>query len=289
VNDRPPPRIARPDAAPQDGAPQPGMQLAPQSGGTALAKLDLLAPLRAAPDELGTRKVVIVGAVIILVFFGIFGGWSLLAPIDSAAIAIGSVGVEGNRRTVQHLEGGIVKEIHVRNGDKVSAGQVLITLDETQPRAQLELVRGQRFSALALAARLRAERDGNAGVAFPDELTAFADDPRIQEVMMGHLGIFEARREAIEGQRKILRQRVAQFSEEIAGLEAQIRSADQQLVLIRGEEADLQTLVDKGLTPKSRVLALRRRAADIEGDRGQNRAAIARARQNITENEIRIV
>jgi epimerase transport system membrane fusion protein len=135
---------------------------------------------------------------------------------------------------------------------------------------------------------LRAERDGNAGIAFPDELVDQAGDPRIDEVMLGQLGILEARREAIEGQRKILGQRVAQFREEITGLQAQIRSVDEQLRLIRDEEADLQSLLDKGLTPKSRVLSLQRRAAEIEGERGQNVAAIARARQNIAEAEIRI-
>ncbi len=107
--------------------------------------------------------------------------------------------------------------------------------------------------------------------------------------MLGQLSIFQARRDAIEGQRKILGQRVGQFREEIEGLRAQIRSADEQLVLINGEVADLQILFDKGLTPKSRLLSLQRRAAEIEGERGQNRAAIARARQSIGESEIRIV
>lgn len=266
-----------------------GTEIAPQQGGTALAQLNLTAPPSAPSDQMGTRKPVLIGIVIILIFFGFGGFWAFLAPLDSAAIAIGNVGVEGNRRTVQHLEGGIVKEILVRNGDKVAAGEVLIRLEETQPRAQLELLRGQRNAALALAARLRAERDGNAGVNFPEDLMSQASDPRVEETLLGQLGIFEARREAIEGQRRILGQRVAQFREEIEGLRAQIRSADEQLVLIKGEVADLQTLFDKGLTPKSRLLSLQRRAAEIEGERGQNRAAIARARQNIAEAEIRIV
>ncbi|MBT3931338.1 MAG: HlyD family type I secretion periplasmic adaptor subunit, partial [Rhodospirillaceae bacterium] len=238
---------------------------------------------------LGTRRPILIGSVIIAIFFGFFGFWAFFAPLDSAAIAMGSVGVEGNRRTIQHLEGGIVKEIVVRNGDKVKAGQVLIRLEETQPRAQLQLITGQRNAALALAARLRAERDGNDGVTFPEALTSQGDDVGVQETMLGQLGIFEARRNSIEGQRRILGQRIGQFREEIEGLRAQIRSADEQLVLINGEVADLQILFDKGLTPKSRLLSLQRRAAEIEGERGQNRAAIARARQSIGESEIRIV
>ncbi len=252
--------------------PQMGMQ-APAGGG----------------NDVGNRRVILVGTIIVLIFFGFFGAWAVLAPIDSAAIASGSVGVENNRRIVQHLEGGIVEEILVRDGSEVKQGQVLIRLAGTQPDAQLQLLQGQRIAALARAARLRAERDGNQGVNFPEELTSRGDDPRVQETMLGQLGIFEARRAAIEGQRQILGQRVAQFGEEIVGLQAQIRSADEQLRLIEDELADLQTLFDKGLTPKSRLLALQRRRAEIQGQRGQNLSAIARAKQSIAEAEIRIL
>ena len=274
--------------------PEPGMEVAPQQGPQALAQLDLTAgggmppPPSRGGDQLGTRKPVLIGSIIVAIFFGFFGIWAFIAPLDSAAIAIGTVGVEGNRRTIQHLEGGIVKEILVRDGDRVKAGQVLIRLEETQPRAQLQLITGQRNAALALAARLRAERDGAETVTFPEALVSQGDDIGVQDTMLGQLSIFQARRDAIEGQRQILRQRVGQFREEIEGLRAQIRSADEQLVLIKSEVADLQTLFDKGLTPKSRLLSLQRRAAEIEGERGQNRAAIARARQSIGESEIRI-
>lgn len=240
-------------------------------------------------NDIGNRRVIFVGTIIVFLFFGLFGAWTVLAPLDSAAIASGSVSVENSRRVVQHLEGGIVEQILVRDGDEVKEGQVLIRLAGTQPQAQLELLRGQKIAALARAARLRAERDGNDGVTFPDELTAQEADPRVQETMLGQLNIFEARRNAIEGQRQILGQRVAQFQEEIVGLQAQIRSADDQLGLIESELADLQGLFDKGLTPKSRLLALQRRRAEIQGSRGQNVAAIARAKQNIAEAEIRIL
>jgi len=239
-------------------------------------------------DQLGTRRSVLVGTTIILIFFGIFGAWAVFAPLDSAAIASGKLAVENNRKVVQHLEGGIVKEILVRDGEAVKTGQPLIRLVSIQPRAQLQLIRGQRNALLARAARLRAERDGNVGLSFPEELTAQGDDSRVQETMLGQLNIFAARRDAIEGKRQILGQRVAQFREEIAGIEAQIWSADEQLVLIEDELTGLQTLFAKGLTPKSRILELQRRKAEIQGERGQNLSAIARAKQNITEAEIRI-
>ncbi len=149
------------------------MQVAPQQGAQALAQPDLTGgggmppPPTGGGDKLGTRKPILIGSIIIAIFFGFFGVWAFFAPLDSAAIAIGTVGVEGNRRTIQHLEGGIVNEILVRDGDKVKAGQVLIRLEETQPRAQLQLITGQRNAALALAARLRAERAAQRPSRFP--------------------------------------------------------------------------------------------------------------------------
>lgn len=259
-----------------------------QLGPTSQQMAAMAAPPSGPSDELGTRKAVLIGTIIVLIFFGFFGAWAVFAPLDSAAIASGTVGVENNRRTVQHLEGGIVADILVRNGDEVTQGETLIQLEGVQPLAQLQLIRGQRNALLARAARLRAERDGSNGITFPEELMAQSDDERVQESMLGQLNIFEARKDAIEGQRQILGQRVAQFNEEIVGLQAQIRSADEQLGLIEDELADLQTLFDKGLTPKSRLLALQRRRAEIQGERGQNLAAIARAKQNIAEAEIRI-
>jgi len=267
-----------------------GELVARQEGaaGPAAQAMSAMAPSPERSDELGTRKVVLIGTVIILIFFGLFGGWVVFAPLDSAAIASGTVSVENNRKTVQHLEGGIVKQILVRDGDRVKAGQTLIRMEDVQPLAQLQLIRGQRNALLALAARLRAEQDGNTELTFPDELNAQSDDSRVQESIIGQLNIFEARRNAIEGQRQILEHRVAQFREEIIGLQAQIRSANQQLELIEDELKDLKFLFDKRLTPKSRLLALQRRRTEIQGERGQNLAAIARAKQNIAEVEISI-
>lgn len=281
------------------GTPIGKIDLEPRGSGDLMARpegqVQMSAPAAPMPqaeqsisDQLGTRKVVLVGTIIVLIFFGVFGAWAVFAPLDSAAIAVGTVEVENNRKIVQHLEGGIVKDILVRDGDEVKAGQTLIRLVGIQPRAQLQLIRGQRNALFARAARLRAERDGNSGISFPEELNVQSDDPRVQESMLGQLNIFEARRDAIDGQRRILGQRVAQFREEIIGLQAQIRSADEQLVLIDDELTGLQTLFDKGLTPKSRLLALQRRRAEIQGERGQNLSGIARAKQNITEAEIRI-
>src|SRR5688572_11641731 len=141
---------------------------------------DLTQPPRAplGPQSFDDRRMRMIGMMIILIVFGGFGAWATLAPLSSAAQAPGVIAVESYRKIVQHLEGGIVKTIHVRDGQAVEKDQVLITLEDTQPRAQLELLRGQLFMALAREARLSAQRDGLAQVAYPRELTSSQNDER---------------------------------------------------------------------------------------------------------------
>ena len=235
----------------------------------------------------GLRMSVLLGLALILLFFGGLIGWAAFAPLGSAAIASGTVMVDSNRKTIKHLEGGIVGDILVRDGDSVSAGQTLIRLDDTQARANQDLLRGRLISALTLQARLEAERDGAGFVSFPDAVIA-APGADLRDMMDAQLRIFEARRNSIEGQTAILEQRVRQFDEEIAGLRSEIASQARQLQLIDQEIDDLSGLVDKGLAQKPRLLALQREQAEIEGRRSQNRASIARAEQNIGEARLRI-
>ncbi len=242
------------------------------------------------PDDQGTgvRGAIVAGSAIIVLFFGGLGVWAALAPLESAAIAPGSVSVDTNRKTIQHLEGGIVGAILVRDGETVTKGQVLIRLDVTRPLATLDLLKGRRLAAQALEARLIAERDGRTKIDFPNYLVGQGSQPKVVETLDGQTNIFRARQKAIAGQIKIQEQRIAQISEEIGGLKGQIRAENRQQELIRGEIADVKMLVGKGLARKPRLLALQRRLAEIEGSRSRNRAAIARARQSIGEARTRI-
>lgn len=228
------------------------------------------------------RGPLLAGVLIGGVFFGGFGAWAALAPLNGAAIAPGVVGVESNRKTVQHLEGGIVGEILVRNGDFVEAGQPLIRLDETRPRAALEMLRVQRAAATALAARLKAERDGADEIVFPDWLEG-GPEARAER------NVFEARRQALEGQTAILEQRASQHRQEIAALEAEIEASRKQGALIAEEIADVETLYRKGLERKARLLGLQRQAAEIEGQKNRNLAMIAKVKRDIGETELQIV
>jgi HlyD family type I secretion membrane fusion protein len=240
------------------------------------------APLHAPPRP-PIRAPLLAGLLFLLVFFLGFGAWAALAPLSSAAVAPGAVRVESNRKTVQHLEGGIIEELRVKDGDLVRAGQVLIRLDRTQAAAHHDALLHHHASLRAEEARLIAERDGRDRIAFGDELESRRDDPPVAEILAGQESIFATRRRSYRGQIEILRQRVEQLRSQIAGLGAQVASEDQQLALIAEETADVDSLVGKGLERKSRLLSLRREAAELAGSRGEHTAEIARAEQAIGE------
>jgi HlyD family type I secretion membrane fusion protein len=235
------------------------------------------------------RRLRIAGLATIAIFFGAFGTWAAIAPVSSAAVAPGVVVVQSNRKTVQHLEGGIIKEILVKEGDHVKEGQVLVRLDDTQARSSLQLLQGRYWAARTLEARLIAERDGADVISFPEELRPVADDPIAGTMMATQVNLFNARREAMQGQIDILQQQIRQQNEQIEGLEAQQRSEQQQIVLIKEESASAEELFVKGLERKSRLLALKRAIHNLEGSRAGHIADIARIKQQIGEAELKIL
>ncbi|MCC3303873.1 HlyD family type I secretion periplasmic adaptor subunit [Sneathiella sp. HT1-7] len=237
---------------------------------------------------MNVRGPVLFGLVIIFLFFGAFVGWAAFAPLGSAAIAQGVVSVEGNRKSVQHLEGGIVSEIKIKDGDFVSEGDVLIVLDEVQSKASVEIIRSRRAIALAQKARLIAERDNLDSITFPKWLLERKDEPNIKEAMEGQRNIFDSRRTSREGQITILKQKASQLEEEIKGLEGQVTSSDRQISLIREEIKDVESLVKKSLAKRPRLRALQRNLAELSGNRSQNISRIAQTRQAIGEVELQI-
>lgn len=229
----------------------------------------------------------LLGCGLILAFFGGLGVWGGFAPLHSAAIAPGQIVVQTNRKTIQHLEGGIVREILVRDGDVVQANDVLIRLDDTKARTFLDALQARYYATLAREARLAAERDGRPDVIFPPELVQ-AGHPAVADAMAGQRRIFAARRQWLEGQVAILRQQIAQSREEITALRAQVSSETRQAELIAEEIEGVESLVAKGLERKPRLLALQRAAEEINGSRGEHLALIARAEQRIGEAELQI-
>jgi HlyD family type I secretion membrane fusion protein len=234
------------------------------------------------------RKPLRIGLVIILVTFGGLGLWASVAPIDSAALAPGVVVVESYRRTIQHLEGGIVHDILVEEGSRVKAGDVLMRLDDTRARAQLAILQSDLDAALAVEARLIAERDGLAAPVYPKELLDQASTPDEQAMITGQNNMFRARKASIDGQKSILEQRVQQYRDQIVGLQALQKSKEVQLATIRDELGGLTGLLDDGYVTKSRVLALQREEARLQGEAGDHIASIARAEQGIGEAKLQI-
>ena len=237
---------------------------------------------------MGVGSTMAFGALVIAVFLGGFGAWAALVPLESAAIAQGVVGVSGKRKTVQHLEGGIVADILVREGDTVTTGQELVMLDDTQARASLSLLEAQHRSAAALRARLEAERDGLARVRWPEWLRRAVAEDEGDDVIATQEGIFGARSRSLDNRIAIHRQRIAQLHAEVTGLEEEIATQDRQIALVEEELGALRPLVEKGLEGKPRLLALERRKAEVSGERAQNRARIARVEQAVGETRLTI-
>jgi len=212
------------------------------------------------------------------------GTWSTFAPLESAAIAFGTVESESSRKTIQHLEGGIIRQILVVDGDIVHAGQTLILLEDTKASAEVQSLKGQLWDAIAREARLTAEQHAQERVSFPSELElARKDNPSVATVLLGQESIFETRRQVFASQIAVNREKRTQVEKEIEGLKAQESAAARRLAIVREEATTVAMLVEKGLERRPRLLTLEREAADIEGRRGEINAQISRAKQVISE------
>lgn len=236
----------------------------------------------------GLGRTIMMGLVMIALCIGGFSLWAALAPLRGAAVAPGTVIVDSKRKTIQHLEGGIVSEILVHDGDKVQADQVLLRLDDTQASSTLQQITARYDAAAALVARLTAEELGRPTIEFPADLLAQSADPDVARLIDGESSIFKARADEIDSQTQILDQRDTQAAEEIRGLEAQIKAQGEQLRLIGEEITSKSALLQRGLVTKPQVLLLQRQQAEIEGAMNQNVATIARVKQTIAETQLRI-
>lgn len=226
----------------------------------------------------------------IVVVFGFIGVWATLAPLDSAAVARATVVVDSNKKTIQHLEGGIIDKILVKEGDVIKKGDPLIRLNETSARARVGMLKNQFYVAKAAEARLHAERNEKEDITFPEELTKLSSDPQeaksVNEAMETQKRMFVSRGDTLESELKILDQRIKQSEEEIAGLNSQEKSAKEQIAFLDEEIDTVKKLLASGNAMKPRLLALQREQSELTGKRGEYVAMIARARQTIGQSEI---
>lgn len=245
------------------------------------------------PDEhfdslpITDNKVRTLGYAIVFVVFGIFGTWAAVAPLDSAASAQGVVTVQTYRKTVQHLEGGIVQDVMVHDGDMVKKGDPLIILDDSQIRAEYEMTRSQLIASKAIEARLMAERDGRDSINF--DTSADLSSARGQEARNGEVQVFNARRGARLGQIAVLQERIGQLNQQIKGTDAIIGAKANLSKSYNSEIGDLNELLAKGYVDKQRMLEQQRKLDMLKSEVADHQSSITKTRLQINETQLQLL
>lgn len=233
------------------------------------------------------RKTRRLGFGIVFVTFGLFGTWAAFAPLDGAAYAPGVVTVQTYRKTVQHLEGGIVKDVLAHDGDIVKKGDPLIILDDAQLRSEYEMTRNQLIAAKAMEARLIAERDDKSVITF-DQMYE-PDSPRGIEARAGETEVFNARRGARLGQVAVLQERIGQLNQQIKGTDSIIGTKQNLEQSYTGEIGDLNELLAQGFVDKQRMLEQQRKLDMLKSEVADHRSTITKTRLQINETQLQIL
>ena len=243
------------------------------------------------PALLSIERYIILGIFLVLVVtFGV-GGWATTFHLSGAVIGQGVVVVDSNVKKVQHATGGIIRELHVREGDHVDGGEVLIRLDETQTLANATIVTQSVDELLAREARLEAEREGADEISFSKALLerGRGENAEAKRVITAERALFKLRREARAGQKAQLQERMTQLADEIKGYVGQAAAKEKEVDLINKELEGVQTLFQKNLVPISRLTALQRDAARLDGERSQLVGAVAQAKGKIAEIQLQTI
>ncbi len=235
------------------------------------------------------RRHLMVGVIASLAMVGGAGAWASVTDLSGAVVAPGHFVVDSYVKKVQHPKGGVVGEILVGEGDEVRAGDVLMRLDATQARANLAIVTKRLNELAARLARLEAERDDLDDIAFPDWLLADEKDPEVAAAIHSESRLFQSRRDAREGQKAQLNQRIAQFEHEIAGLKAQEVAYGEGIEVLNAEISALNRLREQGIVSDQRLNGLKTQAATFGGERGEKIAFQAQSAGRITETRLQIL
>ncbi len=225
----------------------------------------------------------------ILAVFGGGGAWAALTKISGAIIAPGSISVESKIKTIQHLQGGIVAQIYVRNGDRVKAGDPLIRLDDTALSAKLNITTNNLLELVARRARLEAELEGRKNIEFPKEILDKADMAITQRIMASKIALFEARKQARQGQKGMMEQKIIQLGEQIRGMQAQMQSKTNQADILMNNIQRKQEAATAGLISQDNMDQLRRQHLQLVGEAGELTSSIAGIRSTITQTRLQII
>jgi HlyD family type I secretion membrane fusion protein len=217
------------------------------------------------------------------------GGWAAFAQLSGAVIAPGFVKIDLNRKVVQHQEGGIVREIRVRDGDRVTQGQPLLVLEDVRVDATLDTLSTQLVAERAKAARLAAEAAYGQKVAFPSDILRRENELKVAETLERERALFQTRRAGVESQIALLRRQTREIGDEAVALNDQISAEQRAIELQREELRANEDLLRQNYVQKTRVLTLQRAVAEYEARHGEHRAELAKARQRTSEVDLRIV
>ncbi|NML96771.1 HlyD family type I secretion periplasmic adaptor subunit [Paraburkholderia sp. RP-4-7] len=241
-----------------------------------------IAPLRL------PRKTIASGCLVLVLGCGALGVWAALAPLSGAVVAEGVVRDDGERKTVMHQEGGIVKAILVKDGDHVKAGEALLTLDSVRPDAEVAALQSQLADDEAKAARLEAERDMRRSLTFPAQLAARSSDPVIAALLRREQTLFESERQTLDDQLRLLQEQAAQTRQEIATETALVRTSGESLGISKQELQVNEQLRSEGYVTETKMMELRRAAADYQSRQQSDTAELIRARQKQTDLDLKI-
>ncbi|MEG6507606.1 HlyD family type I secretion periplasmic adaptor subunit [Methyloligella sp. 2.7D] len=248
-----------------------------------------MAPEKTETAHRSLRRHILLGLLAAALLVGGLGTWAALTEISGAVIAHGLLVVESSVKTVQHPTGGVVGELLVRDGDHVKRGEVLVRLDETETRANLDIILRSIDELMARAARLEAEKVGAETLSFDPSLLDRKSDPVVAKLIDGESKLFELRRNARAGQKAQLRERIEQLKTEIEGLTEQSEAKDEEIALLEKELEGVRSLWERNLVQITRLTALERDAARLDGERGRLIASIAQARGKIAEVKLQII
>lgn len=235
------------------------------------------------------RGTVLFGISVIVIFASIFIIWSSTASLSGAVIASGIVEVEGSRKTIQHLEGGIISDIRIKDGDHVKAGDVLIVLDDTRILSRVEDLKNRVRTLAAREARLRSEQAGLTDIQFDHPLLKDLENAEVKAVVDQQINQLTTRKNNIDSSRNILNKRIAQLEQQTVGVRMQVTGVREQLLLIREEVGTVVELLAKGYDRKPRLLALQRTEAGLTAQEGELLANVARIHEAVSETELQII
>lgn len=238
--------------------------------------------------KLNIRREILIGSITIILFFGVFGLWAALAPLESAAIAPGTIAISGKHKAVQHLEGGIVKNIDVKENSLVKQGQTLITLQPTQAKANLQITRYTLYRQQLIMQRLIAEINDRDTLNPVKPSKALQDSSRIKSMIEAQQSIFEANQSTYHQMMTIHNKRLVELKQQLHGMNQRLKASQRQNEILHKELANIKILADKKLVKQSRLLSLQREDARLDGQIADNQAAIDNHQRKIIETEMEI-